>query len=134
MVEFEDNSVIAQLGNPDMRLPIQLALTYPERRESLEKTMDFSELLTLTFQKPDAETFRCLKLAMACARRKDAACAVMSAANEEAVYRFLRGEIGFCEIYDKVAATVDRFGGMSAASLEEIIAADTAARELARKV
>ena len=133
MVEFADNSVIAQLGNPDMRLPIQFALTYPERLPSLEKEMDFTSMKPLSFEEPDMETFKCLRLAMDCAPREDAACAVMSAANEEAVRLFLDGRIDFMQIYEIVAAAVDELGGMDACNIEEILAADASARNFVRK-
>lgn len=133
MVEYVDNSVMAQLGNPDMRLPIQLALTYPDRLPSPETEMDFVAAKALTFEEPDGDTFRCLPLAIECAGREDAACAVMSAANEEAVYLFLDGKIGFTEIYDTVAAAVDAVGSMAADTIDDILAADTQARHFVRK-
>ncbi|MBR7081369.1 MAG: 1-deoxy-D-xylulose-5-phosphate reductoisomerase [Oscillospiraceae bacterium] len=133
MVEYTDNSIIAQLGVPDMRLPIQFALTYPERLPSLEREMDFVSSAPLTFEEPDTEAFKCLPLAVDCAARDDAACAVMSAANEEAVGLFLKGSIGFMRIYEVVARAVDRLGGMSAETVEDILAADAEARIFVRK-
>ena len=95
-VEFVDGAVIAQLGTPDMRLPIQLALTWPERKPSPAPALDLTKTAPLTFEEPDPERFPCLALAMECAGHSGTAdCAVMNAANEEAVGAFLRGQIGF---------------------------------------
>ena len=132
-VEFADGAVIAQLGTPDMRLPIQLALTWPARRPSPAPALDLTRTAPLTFEAPDLERFPCLALAMACAgRRETADCAVMNAANEEAVGAFLRRQIGFTQIYDLVAAVLERLSGLPGGSLEEIIAADEAARRQLR--
>ena len=128
-VEFVDGAVIAQLGTPDMRLPIQLALTWPERKPSPAPALDLTKTAPLTFEEPDLRRFPCLALAMACAgHRGTADCAVMNAANEEAVGAFLRGQIGFTQIYDLVAAVLEKLSGMPGGSLEEIVAADDAAR------
>ena len=128
-VEFVDGAVIAQLGTPDMRLPIQLALTWPERKPSPAPALDLTKTAPLTFEEPDLRRFPCLALAMACAgHRGTADCAVMNAANEEAVGAFLRGQIGFTQIYDLVAAVLEKLSGMSGGSLEEIVEADEAAR------
>ena len=98
-VEFADGAVIAQLGTPDMRLPIQLALTWPERKPSPAPALDLTKTAPLTFEEPDLRRFPCLALAMECAGHKGTAdCAVMNAANEEAVGAFLRGQIGFTQI------------------------------------
>ena len=128
-VEFVDGAVIAQLGTPDMRLPIQLALTWPERKPSPAPALDLTKTAPLTFEEPDMQRFPCLALAMECAGHKGTAdCAVMNAANEEAVGAFLRGQIGFTQIYDLVAAALERLSGLPGGSLEEIVAADDAAR------
>ena len=128
-VEFADGAVIAQLGTPDMRLPIQLALTWPERKPSPAPALDLTKTAPLTFEEPDLERFPCLALAMECAGHKGTAdCAVMNAANEEAVGAFLRGQIGFTQIYDLVAAVLEKLSGLPGGSLEEIVAADEAAR------
>ncbi|MBR3556300.1 MAG: 1-deoxy-D-xylulose-5-phosphate reductoisomerase [Oscillospiraceae bacterium] len=128
-VEFVDGAVIAQLGTPDMRLPIQLALTWPERKPSPAPALDLTKTAPLTFEEPDMQRFPCLALAMECAGHKGTAdCAVMNAANEEAVGAFLRGQIGFTQIYDLVAAALERLSGLRGGSLEEIVAADDAAR------
>lgn len=128
-VEFPDGAVIAQLGTPDMRLPIQLALTWPERLPSPSPALDLTRIAPLTFSAPDLARFPCLKLAMTLAdHRETADCAVMNAANETAVHAFLAGRIGFLQIYETVAAVTERLSGLPGGSLEEIIAADEAAR------
>lgn len=128
-VEFPDGAVIAQLGTPDMRLPIQLALTWPERKPSPAPALDLTRTKPLTFAAPDLGRFPCLKLAMELAEKRDSAdCAVMNAANEVAVRAFLDGRLGFLQIYEVVAAAVEKLCGLPGGSLEDIIAADEAAR------
>ena len=129
MVELVDGTVIAQLGVADMGLPIQLALTYPRRCESMFEHLDFYALRDLSFEAPDYEKTPCLKLAMDCARAGGIAPCVMSAANEVAVHLFLRGALGYNRIYDAAAAAVERFGNVADPDLETILAADRAARE-----
>ena len=129
MVELVDGTVIAQLGVPDMGLPIQLALTWPERRGSMFEHLDFYRLRDLSFEAPDYEKTPCLKLAMDCARAGGLAPCVMSAANEVAVHAFLRGELGFNRIYDAAAAAVEALGGAPAEDLDTILEADRAARQ-----
>jgi len=102
MIEFADGSTIAQLSNPDMRQPIQYALTYPERKPSLTAPLDLVKLGKLTFSKPDHNTFPCLRLAYTAARKGQTACAALNQANEEAVALFLTGKIGFLEIADRI--------------------------------
>ena len=128
MVEFEDNSVVAQLSNPDMRLPIQYALTYPERKPSLTAELDIARLSKLTFEEPDLQAFPCLELALKTAGIRGLACAVMNGANEAAVELFLRGELGFYGIYESVCAALDSIDNIESPSLEDITAADGAAR------
>ncbi len=128
MVELVDGTVIAQLGVADMGLPIQLALTYPERCASMFEHLDFYHLRDLSFEAPDYEKTPCLKLAMDCAREGGLAPCVMSAANETAVHAFLRGELGYNRIYDAAAAAVDALGHARAEDLDAILAADRAAR------
>jgi len=132
MVEFEDGSVLAQCGIPDMKLPIQYALTYPERRASISPAPDFTKT-PLTFSQPDPETFPCLKIAMETARVQGTAAAVMNAANEEAVNLFLEDKIGFYGIYEAVAFALERMGNKENAALGDILEADRQARELVRK-
>ena len=133
MVELVDGTVIAQLGVPDMGLPIQLALTWPERCPSLFAHLDFWKLRDLSFEEPDLVNFPCLRLAMDCARRGGTAACVMSAANEVAVHKFLRHELGYNRIYDAAAQAVERLGAAPAADLETILAADEAARAYVRE-
>ena len=128
MVELVDGTVIAQLGVPDMGLPIQLALTYPQRLPSMFDRLDFRTLQDLSFEAPDLENFPCLRLAMDCARRGGTAGCVMSAANEEAVHLFLKEQIGFNRIYDLAEAAVETVADDRADSLEHILEADAAAR------
>ena len=128
MVELVDGTVIAQLGVPDMGLPIQLALTYPERKPSMFQHLDFWKLRDLSFEEPDLVNFPCLRLAMDCARRGGTAPCVMSAANEVAVHKFLRHELGYNCIYDAAAEAVERVGVVAADDLDTILAADAAAR------
>ena len=128
MVELVAGTVIAQLGVPDMGLPIQLALTWPERCPSMFDRLDFTKLGALTFEAPDLENFPCLRLAMDCARRGGTAGCVMSAANEEAVHLFLKEKLGFNRIYDLAAAAVEKLAGADAATLDVILDADAAAR------
>ena len=133
MVELVDGTVIAQLGVPDMGLPIQLALTYPERCPSMFAHLDFYSLRDLTFEAPDYEKTPCLKLAMDCARRGGTAPCVMSAANEVAVHMFLRRELGYNRIYDAAAGAVEKLGSVAHPDLETILEADRAAREYVRE-
>jgi 1-deoxy-D-xylulose-5-phosphate reductoisomerase len=133
MVELVDGTVIAQLGVPDMGLPIQLALTWPERKPSMFEHLDFWKLRDLSFEEPDLENFPCLRLAMDCARRGGMAPCVMSAANEVAVHKFLRHELGYNRIYDAAAAAVECVGVVPASDLETILEADLAARAFVRQ-
>lgn len=135
MVELVDGTVIAQLGVTDMELPIQYALTYPKRTESLSERLDFTKLTKgLTFQEPDFEKLPCLALAIRCARTGGTAPAVMNAANEVAVHMFLDGKIGYNTIYDYVIETVETLGVSPATDLDALIAADRAARETVRAI
>ncbi len=128
MVELNDGSVIAQFGVPDMGLPIQLALTYPERRASMFERLDFAKLSALSFEEPDYEKTPCLKLAMDAARMGGTAACVMSAANEVAVSLFLQHRLGYNRIYDCAAGAVESVGVVHGADLKTILEADAAAR------
>ena len=132
MVEFTDGAVMAQLGTPDMRLPIQLALTYPNRLPSPAPALDLSACASLTFAHPDLERFPCLKLAFRCAALGGTACPAMNGANEEAVAMFLRDEIGFYDIYRLVSQAVERVPFIQNPTLEEILQTDALAREAVR--
>ncbi len=131
LVSFRDGAVLAQLGSPDMRLPIQLAMTYPERVESLAPPLDLTVCGPLTFEKPDLETFPCLALALACARAGGTACAAMNGANEAAVALFLKDQIGFYDIYRRVSQAVDAVPYVRQPNLDQILEADRLARALA---
>lgn len=133
MVELVDGTVIAQLGVPDMGLPIQLAMTYPERTASPFKRLDFRDMKDMTFEAPDYEKTPCLKLAMDCARAGGTAPCVMSAANEAAVALFLQHRLGYNQIYDSVLAAVESIEIVSKPDLEAILAADEAARVFVRE-
>lgn len=133
MVELVDGSVIAQLGVPDMGLPIQLAMTYPERTASPFKRLDFWNMKDMSFEAPDYEKTPCLKLAMDCAREGGTAPCVMSAANEAAVALFLQHRLGYNQIYDCVLSAVESIEIVRKPDLEAILAADEAARIFVRE-
>ncbi len=133
LVEFRDGAVMAQLGAPDMRLPIQLALTYPERKDCIVDTLDLTSCGALTFSEPDMQAFPCLDLARACAKAGGTSCPVMNGANEEAVAMFLRDEIGFYDIYERVKHAVETVPFIAEPSLEQILEADRLARIAAAK-
>lgn len=133
MVELVDGTVIAQLGVPDMALPIQLALTWPERTASRSDRLDFTALGKLTFEAPDYEKVPCLKLAMDCARRGGTATTILSAANEVAVALFLQKQIGYTEIYTRVLQALEGIEIVSKPDLEQILEADRNARMFVRE-
>ncbi|MBQ7415444.1 MAG: 1-deoxy-D-xylulose-5-phosphate reductoisomerase [Oscillospiraceae bacterium] len=128
-VEFIDGAVMAQLGAPDMRLPIQLALTYPDRMACPVDPLDLTKCGSLTFCEPDLETFPCLALARRCAKMGGTACAVMNGANEEAVALFLDDKIGFYDIYELVSRAVEEVPNVMEPTLEDILEADRLARQ-----
>ena len=132
MVEFTDGAVMAQLGTPDMRLPIQLALTYPQRIPCPVEPLNLLTCGPLTFSKPDMENFPCLALAYECAKKGGTACPAMNGANEEAVAMFLRDEIGFYDIYGLVSQAVEAVPFLKNPTLEEILEADRLARAAVR--
>lgn len=129
LVEFRDGAIMAQLGVPDMRLPIQLALTYPARMESPCAPLDLLHCGSLTFLPPDDENFPCLRYAAEAARQGGTACAVLNGANEAAVGLFLEDRIGFNDIPRRVRWALDTVAPVDAPGLEDILAADRAARE-----
>ena len=128
MVEFVDGAVMAQMGSPDMRLPIQLAMTYPERKDCPAPRLDLTSCGALTFSHPDMEAFPCLALARKCAKAGGTACPAMNGANEEAVAMFLADKIGFYDIYDLVSRAVDAVPFIQEPTLEQILEADRLAR------
>lgn len=131
MVEFVDGAVMAQMGAPDMRLPIQLALTYPQRTACPVDPLDLTAV-PLTFSHPDLEAFPCLQLAMDAAKQGGTTCAVMNGANEEAVAMFLDDKIGFYDIYDLVRGAMTAIEPIQNPTLEQILDADAAARAYVR--
>ena len=132
-VVFEDGAVLAQLGVPDMRVPIGYAMSFPERLTTGVEEPDLFALGRLTFEPPDEEKFPSLRLAREALRAGGAACTVLNGANEEAVARFLREEIPFGEIYSLVARALDRLAGLPARDIGEIFEADLRAREVVRE-
>lgn len=132
-VELSDGAVIAQLGTPDMKLPIQYALTYPERSNYAFEKLDLFKICTLTFQKPDYETFRCLPLCIKAINEGGLAPTAVNGANEEAVRLFLEGKIKFLQIADLVEKALENLNNKKVFSLEDILETDKQARELVRK-
>lgn len=133
MVEFNDGSIIAQLAAPDMRLPIQYALTYPRRLPSPVKRLNFWELSSLTFEKPDAETFQGLKFAYEAGREGGTLPCTFNAANEVAVNAFLRGRIKFLNIYDVIYQAMSSRPVKQNPTLEDLLAEDMETRRLAEE-
>ncbi len=130
MVEFADGSVKAQLSYPDMRLPIQYALTYPDRLDNNEiPRLDWNSFSDLTFEPPDVDRFPCLRLAIEAGRAGGNQPAALAAADEKAVELFLNGRIGFTDIPRLIAGTLERHSPISRPSLDDIMAADRWARE-----
>ena len=134
LVEFCDGAVMAQLGVPDMRIPIQLALTYPKRTPSPAEGLNLLTCGPLTFADPDLETFPCLQLAMEAAKVGGTACAILNGANEEAVAAYLRDEIGFYDISDSICHALQTVEIVQNPSLEEILEADRLARQAANQI
>ena len=132
-VEFEDYAVIGQMGVPDMKIPIQYALLYPQRVECPTKPLSLTDYGTLTFEKPDYETFDCLTAAIDAIREGGVRPAIVNGANEEAVAHFLRDEIGFLEVGALVRAAMEHVPGGPADSYEAVLAADSAARAFVRQ-
>ena len=133
MVELVDGTVIAQMGVPDMGLPIQLAMTYPDRTDSPFKRLDFADMKDMTFEAPDFEKTPCLKLAMDCARIGGTAPCIMSAANEVAVALFLGHRLGYNQIYECAYEAVNSIEIVKNPDLETVLAADEAARVFVRE-
>ena len=132
LVEFRDGAMLAQLGTPDMKLPIRYALTYPYRAQTPDRTLDLLACGALTFSAPDEETFPCLRIAKECAAAGGTACAIMNGANEAAVAQFLRGEIGFNDIPRRVEQALSRVAVKYQPSLGDILEADRSGREAVR--
>ena len=130
LVEFHDGALLAQLGTPDMKLPIRYAMTYPNRAESHTEPLNLLTCGSLTFAEPDEETFRCFKIARQCARIGGTSCAIMNAANEEAVMQFLRGQIGFNDIHRRVEEALECTEVKYHPTLSDILEADHQARQV----
>ncbi len=124
MVEYEDGAVIAQLGTPDMKLPIQYALYYPERRYLPGERLDFFKLSQITFEKPDLDTFYGLKLAMRAGREGGTLPTVFNAANERAVALFLNRKIGYLKITELIAECMERHKNVMNPSVDEILSVE----------
>ncbi|MGN0569729.1 MAG: 1-deoxy-D-xylulose-5-phosphate reductoisomerase [Candidatus Fimenecus sp.] len=133
MVEYDDNAVIAQLGLPDMKIPIQYALTYPERIESLTGELDLTKLGTLTFYKPDYDTFRCMTVCREAITRGGLYPAYANSANEQANLMFRKGEIGFLDIGELVERVMNEAPSVTEYSADDIDEADKEARRLVLK-
>ena len=132
MVEYVDGSVLAQLGSPDMRIPIAYAMGWPERIATPAARLDLAAIANLSFEKPDLERFPCLALAWAAMRAGGSAPCILNAANEIAVAAFIAGQAGFLDIDAIVAETLNMVASGPVATLEEVMAIDAAARRTAR--
>jgi 1-deoxy-D-xylulose-5-phosphate reductoisomerase len=133
MVEFTDNSIKAQLSTPDMRQPIQYALTYPNRLSSLTKELNLTGMSALTFEEPDLDTFPCLSLAINSARKPGTACAVLNAANEAAVELFLDRKISYYGIYESVQNALECINNIDNPSIDDIITIDTQTKHFVKE-
>jgi 1-deoxy-D-xylulose-5-phosphate reductoisomerase len=131
-VEFEDYAVIGQMGVPDMKIPIQYALLYPERKPCPTRSLSLTDYGTLTFEKPDYETFGCLTAAIDAIKTGGLLPCIVNAANEEAVSWFLHDKIGFLQIAELVRAAMETVSGGTVNSYEDVLRADTAARDYVR--
>ena len=134
MVQFEDSSIMAQLGLPDMRLPIQYAFGYPERLKSSFERLDFFKLGTMTFEKPDMERFRNLAFAFEAARIKGNMACILNAANEVVVAAFLKDRIGFLEMSDIIEKTMQKASFIKTPSYNDYVETDTEARRIAEEL
>lgn len=133
-IEFEDSTVLAQLGLPDMRLPILYAMNYPKRLKTQMKPLDLTAIKQLSFEAPDIERFPAISLGYQTLRVNDASSCILNAANEEAVSMFLNGTIKFGQIYTTVEETLQRLGSQRADTLEEVEYADAMARRTAKLI
>lgn len=134
MVQFVDSSVIAQLGCPDMRLPIQYALSYPNRTINDFERLDLAKIATLTFEHPNLETFPCLKIAYESLKMGGTYCAVLNSANEVLVNEFLEDKIGFYDIPYYIEKTLEAHNSIENQSLEDILEIDKWARNFVKNI
>ena len=133
MVQFEDGAVIAQLGIPDMKLPISYAFSYPKRLHSKAPRLDFTQYATLTFEEPDMERFRNLAFAFDAVRKGGNMPCILNAANEVVVAAFLRDEIGFLQMSDVIEKTMAKATFISVPTYEDYVATDAEARKIAEQ-
>ena len=133
MVQFEDGAVIAQLGIPDMKLPIAYAFSFPTRMRSMAPRLDFNQYSTLTFEEPDMERFRNLAFAFDAVRKGGNMPCILNAANEVVVAAFLRGEIGFLQMSDVIEKTMAKATFISVPTYEDYVATDAEARKIAEQ-
>lgn len=133
LIEYKDNSVIAQLGVPDMRIPIQYALTYPERYESPVKKLNLWEYANLTFYKPDYDTFRCINVCRKAIKKGGLYPCVANGANEIANYLFRQGKIGFLDVADLVESATENAPKCDSYTLQDVLEADKQARSFVEK-
>ena len=134
LVDYVDGSVLAQLGNPDMRTPIANAMSWPERIDSGVTSLDLFEVARLDFEEPDMERFPCLRLAYEAINKGGTATSILNAANEIAVEAFLGGGLGFTAIPEVIEQTMNSVSISEANTLDDILNADTSAREYAREL
>ena len=133
-IEYKDGSVIAQLGVPSMHIPIQYAISYPERFEGIKtQSFSFSDIARLDFEKPDFEKFPSLNYAYNAGQKGGSATTSLNAINEEAVFAFLRGEIKLCRIYDLIENLMPQCTFIAKPTIDEIFELDKEARELTKK-
>ena len=132
LVEFRDGALLAQMGTPDMKLPIRYAMTYPFRAQSPAEPLDLLSCPPLTFAEPDDKAFRCLRIAKECAKTGGTSCTIMNGANEVAVLAFLEERIGFNDIPALVETALSEVGQVSNPQLSDILEADKLARESVR--
>lgn len=133
-VEYNDYSVIAQLGVPDMKIPIQYALLYPDRMECPTKRLSLTDYGCLTFEKPDYETFKCLSSAIKAIKIGGAYPCLVNSANEEAVKAFLNDEIPFIQIGEIVSSVIEKFAPAQITCYDDVVKADVSAREYVRNI
>lgn len=133
MIEFEDNAVLAQLGKPDMKVPIALGMSWPDRIKNDMGSLDFAKISKLTFREPDRETFRCLDYAYEALKIGKSATCVLNAANEVLVDKFIKGEIEFPDIQKMLGEIMDTWNFEQAENLEDILELDKEVRERVRR-
>jgi 1-deoxy-D-xylulose-5-phosphate reductoisomerase len=134
MVEYRDGSVLAQLGSPDMRIPIAHALAWPERIKSGARQLDLCDIARLDFARPDWDNLPCLKLARGAALAGGGAPAILNAANEVVVGGFLDGKVAFTRIPEIIESVLEKMPGRNTVQLEDVLEIDRTARDLAARI